>query len=128
MGKKSIGLLVVSLSVVSGLAWLKLNYPRSLETPKAQVPEQPKAPNLPPDIAGLNAIQEEIGKLSQEEITKQMADLKAELKSSGLLDKVNKDLVKGEEKEKAKNMLVRLSLLAVEQRKRVQEDRQAEKD
>lgn len=116
MGKKSVGLLVLTLLVVAALAGLKFYKPRSLDT-KEEVQAQ-KA--LPPEIVKLNSIQEEIGKLSDEEILKQINDLKTELKAGDLVGRVNKGMVEGKEKERAKDMLVRLSLLGVEKSKRAQ--------
>lgn len=129
MGKKSAGLLVLTLVVVTAVVGLK--YTRNSSTPEVTQPlakmaeakavpaEAPKVPpTLPPEIVKLNAIQAEIGKLSDEDIESQLDSLKTKLKAENLIEKMNKGMAEGEEKERAKDMLIRVSLLTVEKTKR----------
>ncbi len=131
MGKKSAGLLVLTLVVVTAVVGLK--YTRNSSTldeakPLAKMAEAkaeavpaeaPKVPpTLPPEIVKLNAIQAEIGKLSDEDIESQLDSLKTKLKAENLIEKMNKGMAEGEEKERAKDMLIRVSLLTVEKTKR----------
>ena len=128
MGKKSTGLLVLTLVVITAVMGLK--YTRnSANTPgeakplakmvDAEAEAAPKAPPaLPPEIVKLNEIQAEIGKLSDEDIVSQIDALKAKLKAENLIEKMNQGMVEGEEKERAKDMLIRVSLLTVEKTKR----------
>jgi hypothetical protein len=70
--------------------------------------------NLPPEIEKLNAMQEEIAKLSDEEIEKEMASLKKQAQDSGLLA----DNVDVNQRPELKAMLTRMALLRVEKAKR----------
>lgn len=87
--------------------------PVPVDIPARNVPE-----NLPPEIQKLNAVQNEIAGMTKEQLEKETELLKAKLKENDLLTRMKEKKLEGAEKEQAKEMLIRLSLIGVEKAKR----------
>jgi hypothetical protein len=117
MGKKSVGLLVVTLVVIGAVAGIKIYQSKNPKTEQVEITK--KGQPVPPDIAKLNRIQDQIKKLSDEQIQAEVTTLRAKLKAENLVMRMNKNMLNDEEKERTKDMLVRLSLLGVERNKRL---------
>lgn len=73
---------------------------------------------LPPDVLKLNAIQDEIAKLSDEDIIKEETKFNASLRANNLIDRLNANEVDANERAYAKDLLIRLALLRIEKGKR----------
>ena len=120
MAKKS-GLLIITLGLLLTIAGLKCR--KNTEVKEEAVNHKEvviNTQNLPPDIIKLNAIQEEIKKLTDQEVAQEIEDLTSKLKADNLLMRMNKNELNADEKAKVKDMLIRLSLLNAETNKRKQ--------
>jgi hypothetical protein len=103
------GLALVSLGI--GIGWFgfsRLNKPETLS--KTQK-----------DMVELIGIQEQAGRLKDDDLAKEIAELEAHLRKANLVNRLNNDLVNGEERAKANQILTRLALLNAERNKRAKQ-------
>ncbi len=134
-GKKlALALTIVTLSAAS---WYFVAQQKNGEAkpPHEEIAEKPPGdgnavppPATPPqnkpnikssaDLAKMTAIQAEIANLTDEAIDQEIEAIKTRFKNSGLADKVKADQFDVDNDPRAKDMLVRMSLLRVEKNKR----------